>query len=65
MKTSRRKKLSKAQFGLPGQRKYPVDTKGRARNAKARAKQQLKRGRLSKSAYQKIRAKANKRLKRK
>jgi hypothetical protein len=35
-----------------------------AHNAKGRAKQQLKRGKLSRSAYEKIVAKANKVLKR-
>ena len=65
MKARKRKGLKKSQFGLPGQRKYPVDTRKRAANAKARAKQQLKRGKLSKSAYAKVVAKANRRLKRK
>jgi hypothetical protein len=60
MKTGARKKLKKSQFGLPGARKYPVDTKARAANAKARAKQQLNKGKLSKSAYSKIVSKANK-----
>ena len=57
--------LRKSQFGLSGQRKYPVDTRRRAANAKARAKQQLKRGRLSRSAYNRMVAKANRRLRRK
>jgi hypothetical protein len=60
--SKRRRSLKKSQFGLPGQRKYPMDTRGRAANAKARAKQQRKRGRLSKSAYKRIVAKANRRL---
>lgn len=58
----RRRKLPKSSFGLPGSRKYPMDTRGRAANAKARAKQQLKKGRISKSTYNKIVAKANRRL---
>lgn len=65
MKAAKRKKMRKSQFAWPSQRKYPIDTRGRAMNAKARAKQQLKKGRLSKSQYSSIVAKANKRLKRK
>lgn len=63
--TARRNKLPKSKFGLPGQRKYPMDTKARAANAKARATQQFKKGNLSKSAMQRIKARANKVLKRK
>ena len=64
MKTKTRKKLKKSQFGLPGKRKYPMPDKAHAVNAKARAKQQRKRGKLSKSAYEKVVAKANKVIKR-
>ena len=49
-------------FGLPSQKKYPLNTRGRAANAKGRAKQQLKRGRLSKSQYNQIVSRANKKL---
>jgi hypothetical protein len=35
----RRKRLSKRSFALPGKRKYPIDTKARARNALARVAQ--------------------------
>lgn len=62
MKASRRKKLKSSQFGLPGSRRYPVDTKKRAANAKARATQMVKKGKLSPSSAAKIRARANKRL---
>ena len=62
MKASRRKALPKSQFGLPGSRKYPVDTKARARNAKARATAMVKAGKLSKSSAAKIKAKANRKL---
>lgn len=61
----RRGKLRKTQFGLPGSRKYPMDTRGRAANAKARATQQYKKGRIKKSTRDRIHAKANKVLKRK
>ncbi len=59
MKAKEERKLSKSQFGLPGQRKYPMPDKSHAANAKARAKQQLKRGKLTRAAYNKIVAKAN------
>ena len=59
MKTAKRNKLKKSQFGLPGLRKYPMPDKEHAANAKARAKQQRKRGKLSRAAYDKIVAKAN------
>jgi hypothetical protein len=59
----KRSKLSKSQFGLPGSRKFPVNDKAHAANAKARATQMVKKGKLSKSAAAKIKAKANKVLK--
>jgi hypothetical protein len=62
MRASKRKRLPKSAFGLPGSRRYPVDTKARARNAKARAAQMVKRGKLSKSSQAKINAKANRKL---
>jgi hypothetical protein len=65
LSTKRRNKLPKKSFGLPGSRKYPVDTPARAANAKARATQMYKAGKLSKSAKAQITAKANKTLKRK
>lgn len=56
------KGVKKSQFGMPGKRAYPLNTKKRAANAKGRAKQQLKKGRISKSSYSKIVAKANRKL---
>ena len=64
MKVAKRKKLKKSQFGLPGKRKYPMPDKEHAINAKGRAKQQRKRGKLSKSDYKKVVAKANRVLRR-
>ena len=64
MKAKTRRKLKRSQFGLPGKRKYPMPDKSHAANAKARAKQQLKRGTLTRSAYDKIVAKANRVLSR-
>jgi hypothetical protein len=60
----KREKLKKSQFGLPGKRKYPMPDAKHAANAKGRAKQQLKKGKLSRSAYEKIVAKANRVLSR-
>ena len=38
---AKRDSLKPKQFGLPGRQAYPVDTPARARNAKARASQQV------------------------
>ena len=54
-----RKGLRSSTFGLPGQRKYPMPDKSHAANAKARATQMVKKGKLSGSSAAKIRAKAN------
>ena len=40
LSTRKRNSLSKTQFGLPEERKYPMPDKAHARNAKARAAQQ-------------------------
>jgi hypothetical protein len=39
LKAARRRKLPSSAFAYPKQRKYPIDTKARARNALARAAQ--------------------------
>jgi hypothetical protein len=57
-----RKSLPKSDFGEPGSRKYPVPDKSHAANAKARASQAVKAGRMSKSTEAKIDAKANRKL---
>jgi hypothetical protein len=62
MTAARRSDLPKGVFGLPAERKYPMDTRGRAANAKARATQQVAKGNLSPSSAAKIRAKANRLL---
>lgn len=56
----KRKKLPKSDFGLPGEKKYPMPDKSHAANAKARATQMVKKGKLSLSSKAKIDAKANK-----
>ncbi len=60
LSSAERNKIPKKEFGMPGERKYPVDTRGRAANAKARASQMVKKGKLSKSSEEKIDSKANK-----
>jgi hypothetical protein len=62
--TKRRKKLKKSQFGLPGRRAYPMPDRAHAINAKARATQMRKKGKLSASSAARIHAKANRVLKR-
>jgi hypothetical protein len=54
-----RKGLPRSDFGLPGQRKYPMPDRAHAANAKARATQMVNAGRLSAASARKIRAKAN------
>lgn len=60
LKAKTRNKLPKSDFGMPGERKYPMPDKSHAANAKARATQMVKKGKLSPSAKSKIDAKANK-----
>lgn len=59
---SMRDKLPSDDFGLPKQRKYPVDTPDRARAAIARAAQGLKRGWINKSQHDSIVRLAERRL---
>lgn len=59
---AKRKKIPSAQFGLPGERKYPMPDRSHAANAKARATQMEKRGLISPAQKAKIDAKANKKL---
>lgn len=54
-----RKKIPKSKFALPGRDGYPVQDRAHAANAKARATQAVKAGRMSSSTAAKIRAKAN------
>lgn len=58
-----RKAIPKKEFGLPGEKKYPIEDKEHAINAKARATQMEKKGKLSESSKAKIDAKANKIIK--
>ena len=63
LNAKKRNALSTKEFALPESRKYPVDTKARAANAKARATQMVAKGKLSRASKSKIDAKANKMLK--
>lgn len=58
--TAKRKKIPKSEFGLPGEKKYPMPDRKHAINAKARATQMEKKGKLSAASKAKIDAKANK-----
>jgi len=55
----KRDKLKGSTFGLPEERKYPMPDESHARNAKARAAQQVKKGNLSRSDEAKIDRKAD------
>ena len=65
LSAKQRKRIPKSKFGLPGKRAYPMNDRSHAANAKARARQQLNAGRLSRSGFDQIVAKANKILRRK
>jgi hypothetical protein len=58
--TKSRNALAKSEFGMPSSRKYPMPDRAHAANAKARATQEVKAGKLSPSSKSKIDAKANK-----
>lgn len=58
LSTSARKNLPASTFAGPN-RSYPVPDKPHAANAKARASQAVKAGRMSKASASKIDAKAN------
>lgn len=59
---AQRRKLKKSSFA-GSDRSYPVPDKSHAANAKARASQAVRAGRMSKAQEKKIDAKANKVLK--
>lgn len=59
LSTKQRNKIPKSEFALPAERKYPVNDKSHAANAKARATQMVNKGKLTSSAKAKIDAKAN------
>ena len=57
--TKKRNAEPKSDFGLPDERKYPMPDKSHARNAKARASQQRKKGDLTAAQKAKIDRKAD------
>ena len=59
LKTKTREKLPAKDFAEPAKRAYPIEDKSHARNAKARASQAVKAGRMSKSEAAKIGKKAD------
>ena len=61
--TKVRNALPKSEFALPSERKYPVDTRARADNAKSRASQMERKGVISESMKETIDRKADKVLK--
>jgi len=58
--TKTRNSLAKSEFGMPSSRKYPMPDRAHAANAKARATQEVKAGKLSPASKSKIDTKANK-----
>lgn len=58
--SARRNALPGSAFALPGQRAFPVFDRAHAANAKARATQAVKAGRMAPSTAARIKAKANK-----
>lgn len=63
LSTNKRNKLKDKTFGLPEERSYPVHDKSHARNAKARASQQLSKGNITADEKKRIDRKADKVLK--
>ncbi|HEX7473236.1 MAG TPA: hypothetical protein VF323_09135 [Candidatus Limnocylindrales bacterium] len=59
LSTKKRDSLPKSEFGLPDERKYPMPDESHARNAKARAAQQVKKGSITKAEEEKIDRKAD------
>ncbi len=55
----KRDSLKSSQFGIPEEKKYPMPDKSHARNAKARASQQKKKGTITASEKVKIDRKAD------
>lgn len=60
--SAHRNSLPKSSFGLPGERKYPINDASHAANAKSRASAQYHRGALSAGQYQQIVRKAHRKL---
>lgn len=63
LSSSERNSLPKSDFGMPGERKYPMPDRSHAANAKARAQQQYNKGHISLEILHRIDNKADKILK--
>lgn len=59
LKSKERNELPKKDFGLPGERKYPMSDESHAKAAKSRASEMENRGKLSSSSKAKIDKKAD------
>ena len=59
LNTEKRDKLPDKAFAEPKKRAYPIEDKAHARNAKARASQAVKAGRMSKAEEKRIDKKAD------
>ncbi len=57
-----RNAIPTSKFALPGERKYPIEDPSHARNAIARAAQQLNAGNLSQAQHDEIVLKARRKL---
>jgi len=62
LKQAKRDSLPTSEFALPEERKYPIEDAHHAANAKARAAQAVKAGRMSSATKAKIDRKANAKL---
>jgi hypothetical protein len=60
LKAKARNKLPKSEFGMPGERKYPMPDKSHARAAKSRASEMEHKGKISESTKASIDRKADK-----
>lgn len=61
--SAERNKIPSKEFGMPGERKYPMPDRNHAANAKARASQQYNKGHISLEMLHHIDNKADKILK--
>jgi hypothetical protein len=59
LSTDKRDKLPDKAFAEPDKRAYPIEDKAHARNARARASQAVKAGRMSKAEEERIDRKAD------
>lgn len=57
-----RNSIPPKEFGLPEERKYPMEDKAHARNAKARASEEYNAGHLTKAQEERIDHKADRKL---